>query len=203
MWNDYSFITVVVDHILDLDTHSDIIRFRSDNCSAQYKSKFVFSFWSLLAKNTAKSYLIYYGVSGHGKGLVDAVSEFGVKGLIARAAVFSFNSAEDIFSYFFKLFENNNQKQYFLLPIDTITAKQDKSNPIKMHGCRKRHMIYFHPDGLIQTKQKICSCPNCLEGHFVQCVDEKLVHCITQQEKVTVKVLLLRVIHLDDEECCR
>ena len=33
-------------------------------------------------------------------------------------------------------------------------------------------MIRFHPDGLIQTKQKICQCPNCFKGHFVQCVDE-------------------------------
>ena len=39
MQHDYAFTTAVVDNILDLDTHSDIIRFSSDNCSRQYKPR--------------------------------------------------------------------------------------------------------------------------------------------------------------------
>ena len=51
-------------------------------------SEFVFSFWSSLPKNSAKSYLIYYDESSHG---------YQVKGPIRRAVAtkdFSFNSAD-------------------------------------------------------------------------------------------------------------
>ena len=45
-----------------------------------------------------KSVLVYYGGSGHGKGLVDAMSRFGVKGPLTKAVLtqdFFYNSAEE------------------------------------------------------------------------------------------------------------
>ena len=84
MQHNHSFTAAVVEHILSLEVLPDIIRFKSDNCSTQYKSKHVFSFWSSLAKKLSRN-VVYYGVSGHGKGLVDAMSAFGVKNPIRRA----------------------------------------------------------------------------------------------------------------------
>ena len=79
MQHNHAFTAAVVEHILSLEVLPDIIRFKSDNCSTQYKSKYVFSFWSSLAKKLSRNVIVYYGVSGHGKGLVDAMSAFGVK----------------------------------------------------------------------------------------------------------------------------
>ena len=50
MRHDHAFTAAVVEHILSLEAPPDIVRFKSDNCSTQYKSKYVFSFWSSLAK---------------------------------------------------------------------------------------------------------------------------------------------------------
>ena len=66
-------------HLLELENPS-VIRFKSDNCATQYKSKYVFQQWQSLAKETIKTVIVYYGVSGHGKGLEDAMHGFGVKG---------------------------------------------------------------------------------------------------------------------------
>ena len=47
----------------------------------------VFYFWQSLAKEHKKNYIIHYGVSGHGKGQVDAMSGFGVKSPLHKAIV--------------------------------------------------------------------------------------------------------------------
>ena len=65
----------------------------------QYKSKKVFGFWQKLAKDSQKTIIIYYGVAGHGKGLVNAPSGFGVKDPIRKAIILEdwyFNSSVDM-----------------------------------------------------------------------------------------------------------
>ena len=64
-----------------------IFSFKSDNCSQQYKSRFVFANWRALAKKYNKTIILYYGVSGHGKGLVDSMSSFGVKGPLPKSII--------------------------------------------------------------------------------------------------------------------
>ena len=59
------------------------------NCSTKYESKYVFKQLQLLAADTMKSVIVYYGVSDHGKGLVDAMSGFEVKGSLRRAVTTS------------------------------------------------------------------------------------------------------------------
>ena len=45
---------------------------------------------------------IYYHLSGHGKGLVNAMSAFGMTGPLLKAVItnnFKYNSAKDIYQY--------------------------------------------------------------------------------------------------------
>ena len=65
--------STVFDKLLELDDIQSIIRFKSE-----YKCKLVFCNWQQVAVNNGKI-IIYYGVAGHGKGLVDAMISFGVK----------------------------------------------------------------------------------------------------------------------------
>ena len=88
MKHNFAFTSSVVHHLLELHNPS-VIRFKSDNCSTQYKSKYVFKQWQILAMKTQKMVIVYYGVSGHGKGLVDAMSGFGVKGPLRREVITS------------------------------------------------------------------------------------------------------------------
>ena len=65
----------------------------------QFKSKHVFYFWHSLAKEQDKTIIVYYGPSGHGKGLVNAMSAFSAKTPLRSAVVaedFDYRSAADI-----------------------------------------------------------------------------------------------------------
>ena len=101
----YAFTGYVVEDILTSIPalkRDKFIRFKSDNCSVQFKSKNVFNFWKNLSIMTKKTVILYYGVAGHGKGTVDAMSGFGVKDPIRKAIVqedLFFNSAEAIYHY--------------------------------------------------------------------------------------------------------
>ena len=79
MQHNHVFTAAAVERIISLEVLPDIIRFKSDNCSTQYKSKYVFSSWSSLLKKLSRNVVVYYGVSEHGKGLVDVMSAFEVK----------------------------------------------------------------------------------------------------------------------------
>ena len=65
-----------------------------------------------------ESQLCYFGVSGHGKGLVDAMSGFGVKSPLRKAVVtedLHYDSAHDIVSYLQELFKDDPYKIHFEL----------------------------------------------------------------------------------------
>ena len=53
----------------------------------QYKCAAVFAFYQSLAMNLKKNIIIYYGASGHGRGLVDAMSSFGLKGPLRKEII--------------------------------------------------------------------------------------------------------------------
>ena len=102
--------------ILELNHPCNIMRLKSDNCSTQYKCKHVFKRWQILAKETSKTVIVYYGVSGHGKGLVDAMSGFEVKGPLRREVITSdlnYSNASDIHKFLTNKFHADNKKHYF------------------------------------------------------------------------------------------
>ena len=114
-------------------------------------------------------------MTGHGKGLVDAMSGFGVKGPIRRAVVtknLSFTTAEDIYNYLYNLFEIDEQKEHYLVTAETIHSKRS-NDKLEIDGCIPLHMFCYSPDGSIQLKRRICSCCMCKVGKFIECNDEK------------------------------
>ena len=123
--------------------------------------------------------IIYYGPSGHRKGLVDAMSAFGVKGPLFKAVIvdnFKYKSALDIFEYMKERFKEDDQKLYFHVPVEnTVSQRSEGAKSVPIPGCVKEshHMICFKPDGSILTKVNMCSCEDCLEGNFLDCSSEK------------------------------
>ena len=80
-----SQFSYAVDELMTNNDQCLIFSFKSDNCSQQYKSRFVFANWRALKNN--KTIILYYGVSGHGKGLVDSMSSFRVKGPLRKSII--------------------------------------------------------------------------------------------------------------------
>ena len=83
--HDSEFCYADVDDLMANNDQCLIFRFKSDNCSQQYKSRFVFANWRASKYN--KTIILYYGVSGHGKGLVDSMSNFRVKGPLQKSII--------------------------------------------------------------------------------------------------------------------
>ena len=146
------------------------LRIKFDNCSTQYKCKYVFGKYKLLASEIGIPIICYFGVSGHGKDLVDAMSGFGVKDPLRKAVVKDLHndSAQDIVSYLQELLKDDPYKIHFELNPQEINSVDRVA--VKITNVRKQHMLCFLPSGTIQIKENIiCSCANCINGKFIDC----------------------------------
>ena len=82
----------------------------------------MFKQWQLIS-TTTKKVIVFYGPSGHGKGLVDVMSGLCVKGPLRRAVItndFSYKTSEDIHSYLCDLFQDDLKKCYYVITNDKI-----------------------------------------------------------------------------------
>ena len=73
--------------------------------------------------NISKKVIIYFSVSGHGKGLVDVMSGFGVKGPLRKAVWCedcSYSCADDITKYLVAKFVDDDTKYHVHLDLCKI-----------------------------------------------------------------------------------
>ena len=173
MTKNYAFTSTVLKYLID-HCSTNVIRIKSNNCGTRYKSKYVFKVWRFLAAKTNKHIVTFYGTSGHGKGLVDAISSFGVKAPIHRTVLtedFSYLNAQNIYDYLTQFFQNDSKKHYYLIEKNEIEAKKERiEGPYRIQNCRPLDMISYFPDGSIQTKQHLCSCAECVVGNSIHCL---------------------------------
>ena len=138
----------------------------------------MFAFYSDLAKEIGKPVVVYYGVNGHWRGLVDAMSGFGVKSIVRRAIVtddFYYDSDEQLCA-FLKTKKSLPKYSYTTLSVDTLDEEIDRES-LPIDDCIKSRMISFSPDSTYQIKRHICSCEMCSVGEFIKCLvsDEKTI----------------------------
>ena len=113
---------------------------------------------------------------GYSKGLVDAVSTFGVKSTLTRAVItqnLDYGCAKDIFEYLNGHFKDDASKLYSVLSAEEISKFVIDESPLSINSCMKLHMISYFPNRSIQSKVNICSCDSCIEGEFTSCLIEK------------------------------
>ena len=167
-------MAVVEDLIRRFAPNAKVIRFKSDNCSTQYKCKYIFQKWRELAKKLNKTFIIYYGASGHGKGLVDAMSGFGVKTPMRKAIItdnFFYNKSQLLHEWLLKQKFKSNREYIHFEPFQRTPKKQWEKLPIA--GCQKQHIFVYFPDGSLQYKENMCCCDKCLAGNLISCKFEK------------------------------
>ena len=85
-----------------------------------------------MAKNSkifSKKVIIYYGVSGHGKGLVDAISGLGVKGPLRKVWCEDFSYfCADITKYLVAKFVDDDTKHHVHLKSCKVRKNRDNKN---------------------------------------------------------------------------
>ena len=101
--HDPSFVQQVLEDIFDRwEIRDETIVVKSDNAPTQYKNKWAFESYNSLAKKYNVRIIRIYGAAGHGKGVIDAMSSFGVKSILKRDIIgldVWFGDSRDICEY--------------------------------------------------------------------------------------------------------
>ena len=155
--HDSAFTSNAIDDLLE--TYHEyknypVLRLKSDNCSSQYCCRYIFPYYSELSIKLNKPVILYYGVNGQVRGLVDAMSGFGVKAVLRRAIVtqdFFYNTAEDLLN-FLKVSMSGKGYYYQILAKESLDVDRENHQELFIAGCRKNRMISFHPSGKFQTE---------------------------------------------------
>ena len=99
---------------------------RSDNCSTQYKSRFVFAALLAIAKKYNIRIDFFYGEAGHGRGLIDAMAWFGCKGPLRKSIITEdkwYANAEEMVTFLKTNIQAvDKSKEYHIVDQD-VTAK--------------------------------------------------------------------------------
>ena len=98
--HNHCFTNVGVKSLIDCFPDIETYQFKSENCKEQYKRLNIVPLFCKLAIEHKKMFIYYYGVNGHGKRLVDAMSGFGLKTLLQKAIVtedFFYDSAQKVY----------------------------------------------------------------------------------------------------------
>ena len=135
--HDSAIVSLVTECLLDQEIPS-VIQIKSDNCAVQYKCADAFGRWQQLSAAMNRTIILYYGTPGHGKGLVDSMSSFGVKNPLRRAVYsdnFMFNSAQDIVNFLLSKFKNDDTKNYYHIDIKPAEEKSEDKSCLKIKGC--------------------------------------------------------------------
>ena len=81
-------VDVVLNDIFKMQNiRNEVIIIKSDNVPTQYKNKYAFFSMQQLADTYNCTILRTYGAAGHGKGVVDSMSPWGVKDILRRDIV--------------------------------------------------------------------------------------------------------------------
>ena len=106
----------------------DVFRFKSENCLTQFKCRFFFPLMRSLAIEKQNVIIFYYGIAGHGKGLVDAMSGWGVKTLrvVITTKDFYYSSSKEVCDY---LKENTESKNREFIYLEEIVRDE---NPLEL-----------------------------------------------------------------------
>ena len=151
--NDTNHDSVMTGQVVEgtIRNHPEIIEsgrllLRSDNCSTQYKSRFVFKLLLNIAKNYCIRVDFFYGEAGHGRGLIDAMAWFGCKGPLRKSIITDkwYDSADDMVAFLQDHFKTDTKKEYHIIE-EELTAQLRKEGREErvIPGCKSAHVISF------------------------------------------------------------
>ena len=132
---------IFVESLLTRCPDIEIVCEKTDNCSKQYKCLNVYPIFREFSIKYNITFIHYYGVRGHAKGLVDAMSGFGLKipyrNAIVTDNIFC-NSAEEIYTFISEKMKDEHNKIYEHLQMET----KPPTEQFPINGSRK---CLFYP----------------------------------------------------------
>jgi hypothetical protein len=180
--HDGAFVDLVMRDIMDRQgvTSGSTILVKTDNCKVQYKSRLPFRCYQNLCDDYGVNIVKTYGAPGHGKGLVDAMSSFGVKSPLRNAVVTKdmwFPTAESMVEYLSEEMSDKNHLYKFFSKEEVMLHRKACKRSLVIPGCSKIQLMYFQGAGEeIITQKKFCSCSSCINLKFGDCQSSSKIH---------------------------
>ena len=152
----FSVIESIIEHDPSV-IESGILVLHSDNAPTQYKSRFVFALLLKLNRKYMVRAVWFYGIVGHGRGLVDAMSSFGCKRPLQNAIETDkwFSCAQEMVVFLSDKFSND---KYYYFEIDQRGSKKRKEKRKEhfLKGSTRMHMITVKDD-IFHTQDILCT----------------------------------------------
>ena len=171
---------IFVDEVLeDIFTKRNIknetVMIKSDNAPTQYKNKYAFYLLQQIANKFNVTIGRIYGAAGHGKGLIDAMSSFGVKGILRRDIIGNdewFSNSDEICDYL--SMRGDPRMSYTSIEPKQLDQKRSERKGLVINGCMVQHMLLFKPNcnGVV-AKEYLCDCIMCLALSFDNCENKE------------------------------
>ena len=177
--HDPTFVNEVLNDIfLRWNICNETILLKSDNAPNQYKDKYAFAYYQDLANKYNVRIVRLYGAAGHGKGLIDAMSSFGVKSILRKDIVTGdvwYKNSEEMCKHLRKVQPERTKGDktmiYQHLDPVKIDAKRMTRPQLPIAGCMKQHLFDYKPGSKkILCKEFLCDCLQCLQLDFDKCV---------------------------------
>ena len=152
---------------------------KSDNAPTQYKNKWAFHLYQDLANEFNVRIIRLYGAAGHGKGLIDAMSNFGVKSILRRNIVTHdvwFANSDEICSYLREQLRSDKIMDYQVVDPVAVDSKRMNKIGLKIKNCMSKHLFDFKPNPKstsVLTMEYLCDCKDCLELNFEKCAQHE------------------------------
>ena len=171
--NDPSFVYQILEDIFNhCNICNETIIIKSDNAPAQSKNNWVFQSYTSLASKYNVSIIRLYGAAGHGKGLIDAMSNFGAKSFLRKDIVGPdvwFAVIVEICEYFDM--RKDPRMSYSVVNQTEVDKKRMQKTARKIQGCMIKHLFDYRLEcEVVFTKEFFCDCENCLDFQFDDCL---------------------------------
>ena len=137
----------ILDDIFDRwNIRNETIIIKSDNAPTQYKNKWAFQSYTSLGNKYNVRIIRLYGAAGHTKGLIDAMSSFGVKSILRKDIVdmhvWFADSAE--ISEHLDL-RKDPRMSYKVVNQTEVDNKRMQKIARKTQGCMIKHLFDYRP----------------------------------------------------------
>ena len=150
--HDPSFVQQVLEDIFDRwEIRDETIVVKSDNAPTQYKNKWAFESYNSLAKKYNVRIIRIYGAAVHGKGVIDAMSGFGVKSILKRDIIgldVWFGDSRDICEYLDM--RKDPRMSYSVIDQAAVHRKRMEKKARKIDGCIVKHLFDYKPGESMQ-----------------------------------------------------
>ena len=177
--HDAVFVNEVLEDIFKRwNIRDTTILLKSDNAGSQYKDRYAFALYQQLANKYNVRIIRVYGAAGHGKGLIDAMSSFGVKSILREDIVTMnrwYGNSEKMCEYLREVQpqRTSGEREMIYQDIDPkiLDRKRMEKKEHPIAGCMKQHLFEYKPGcSTILYREYLCDCVECLQFNFEKCV---------------------------------